>query len=196
MKKILSLLFLLLLVYLLFILNNKKQVEEDFSEGIDNIDEKSLSVAKKITNINANKISQQSAASEEPASSVQIRMRIPDLQKVISNTDFWKNVLNEEEFRIIRDLQNKVQAKHIFSEQDNVLVTRLEDKNILNAIRQNNPAMVVINQEHPSDREIDTTMPESQPDSYEQESKEVQPTEEVINNDPPAEQPEYVENNY
>lgn len=193
MKKILTLIILLLLVFLLYNINNKKAINHDVDEEVSNIDHKALDRAKKMTKINANQITNQGQV--EPVISARIRKRIPDLTKVLSNIDLWKSDLNEEDFKIIRELQAKVESKNIFNDYDNILVTRLEDKNIINAILQNNPALVLKEAAHEQPAQNDQVMPEYQPEPDYIEPQ--QPVEEPIQpvDEVPIEQPEYIENN-
>lgn len=192
MKKILTLIILLLLVFLLYNINNKKTTDRDSDEEISNIDEKALDRAKKITRINANQL--MNPGQVEPVVSARIRRRIPDLTKVLSNIDLWKNDLVEEDFKIIRELQAKVESKQIFNDYDNILVTRLEDKNIINAILQNNPALILKDAPNEEPAQNDQVMPEYQPEPDYIEPQ--QPVDEPLPvEDVPVEQPEYIENN-
>lgn len=192
MNKILTLIVLLLLVFLLYTVLNKKTIDTE-ATAVDNIDYGSIEKAKKITKINANQIN---SAQIEPVTSSRIRIRIPDLNKVLNNIEQWKPVLNEEDFKIIRELQAKVNDKKLFNDYDNILVTRLEDRNIINAIKQNNPALVVKDDSKNNqigNNQSDQSMPEYQPEPEQVEPQ--QPAEDVGPVDPPPEQPEYVDNN-
>ena len=82
----------------------------------------------------------------EPEFSKQIRAKLPILDNFFNeqNTNQWMTYLTEEDFRMLRDLRSVLESRTFFSQQDEIKVQALEKKNVLNAIRNNDPSMIVV----------------------------------------------------
>lgn len=141
MKKILVLLILLILVFILYSQSSK----EELSTDEDEISLEKKAVEKKQPTIKGQSVnvSQIPNNEVEPPLSRNLRARLPpDFQVVFSNLSSWNGSLTAEDFQVIRNLKSKIDNKQFFDVNDVAGINHLDDKNILNAIKQNNPALI------------------------------------------------------
>jgi hypothetical protein len=136
----------------------------------------------------------------EPDYSREIRAKLPILDNFFNeeNINQWRNYLTEEDFRILRELRSVLESRMFFSKQDEIKVEALKKKNIINAIRNNDPSMVIVHSPIPFnpepapeevqdpiipadiDPQVEESLPEEQPEQ--QQVDEGQPPEEILDN--------------
>lgn len=73
----------------------------------------------------------------------QLAQRLPNVDAVLgSDSAMWLEVLNEEDFTILRELRNKLNLNQDITEEDLKHFVMLENRQVIQAIRENRPSLL------------------------------------------------------